>query len=156
MERTSVIKFIGRMVQQILPPGLNEFVITAFSHLAIEADSRQRYGGVGRLVLLPEIERRSAVPGKSSYKDLIELWWGKILFAAKSVVTRWNLLVCGSLARAGFTIYLTNFLAMILAHLGIFLTFAIAKEVITIGQNVSSIDSKRRITFLDGRVILRI
>lgn len=78
VERTSVIKFIGRMVQQILPPRFKRI-----RYYGLQSPSN-RSGltakvceAVGRLVLLPEIERRSAVPARSCYKDLIELWWGE-------------------------------------------------------------------------------
>lgn len=31
---------------------------------------------VGRLALLPEVDRRSKVSTRLSYKSLIEIWWG--------------------------------------------------------------------------------
>ncbi|NRA63251.1 MAG: transposase [Pseudobacteriovorax sp.] len=84
VERTSVIKFIGRMVQQILPPRFKRI-----RYYGLQSPSnRSRLTAkvceaVGRLVLLPEIERRSAVPVRSSYKNLIELWWGEDPFRCK-------------------------------------------------------------------------
>jgi hypothetical protein len=84
VERTSVINFIGRMVQQILPPRFKRI-----RYYGLQSPSnRSRLTAkvceaVGRLILLPEIERRSEVPARSSYKDLIELWWGEDPFRCK-------------------------------------------------------------------------
>lgn len=77
IERTDVKTFIGRMVQQILPP---RFKRIRYYGLQFPSNRSRLTAkvceAVGRLVLLPEVERRSKVAARLDYKSLIEIWWG--------------------------------------------------------------------------------
>lgn len=85
LEYTNVTTFIGRMVQQILPPKFK-----CIRYYGLQSPSnRSRLTAkvcraVGRLILLPEIERRSQKPIKSSYQQLLKLWWGDNPFLCKN------------------------------------------------------------------------
>ena len=76
VEKTSIETFIGRMLQQILPHRFHRI-----RYYGLQSPSnRSRLTAkvceaVGKLELIPEVERRAAKPVRATYQELIQLWW---------------------------------------------------------------------------------
>lgn len=77
IEKTDVKTFIGRMVQQILPPRFKRIRYYGLQFPSNRSRLTAKVcAAVGRLVFLPEVERRGKVAERLDYRSLLEIWWG--------------------------------------------------------------------------------
>ena len=84
VEKTDVITFIGRMVQQILP---KDFKRIRYYGLQSPSNRSRLTAKVcralGKLELMEEVERRAQAPAKASYGELVKIWWDENPFKCK-------------------------------------------------------------------------
>lgn len=78
VERTDILTFIGRMVQQILPKSFKR--IRYYGLQAINNKSRltaKVCSALGKLNFIEEVITRSTASVRGSYKEMVELLWGQ-------------------------------------------------------------------------------